>query len=86
MLEYPWNETNITFTWLNCLYNPFKVLQNSPEKTCVGLSCLIKLQALVLDRCFLKNFAKFLITFFFLQNTFSHLNKEVQHWLEEQIS
>ena len=24
MSEYPWNETNITFTWLSYLYNPFK--------------------------------------------------------------
>ena len=24
MLEYPRNETNIEFTWLSSLYNPFK--------------------------------------------------------------
>ena len=24
MWEYPWNEANITFIWLNSLYNPFK--------------------------------------------------------------
>ena len=22
--EYPWNETNVTFTWLSSLYSPFK--------------------------------------------------------------
>ena len=26
MSEYSWNETNITFTWLSSLYNPFKGL------------------------------------------------------------
>ena len=24
MSEYPWHKTNITFTWLSCLYSPFK--------------------------------------------------------------
>ena len=24
MSEYPWNEKNNTFTWLNSLHNPFK--------------------------------------------------------------
>ena len=28
MSEYPWNETDFTFTWLNYLYNPFKILSN----------------------------------------------------------
>ena len=26
MSEYPWNETNVTFTWLSSLYNSFKGL------------------------------------------------------------
>ena len=26
MSEYPWNETNITFSWFSSLYNPFKDL------------------------------------------------------------
>ena len=25
MSEYPWNKKNITFTWLNSPYNPFKL-------------------------------------------------------------
>ena len=29
MSEYPWSEKNNTFTWLSCLYNPFKSMQNT---------------------------------------------------------
>ena len=32
MPKYPWNKTNITFTWPTSLYNAFKVLFNFPGK------------------------------------------------------
>ena len=52
MSMYPWNETNITFTWLSSLYNPFKkaglqwlssnkriiqILSNQPQTACCNM-------------------------------------------------
>ena len=33
MSLYPWNETNVLFTWLSFLYNPFKQIFITMEKS-----------------------------------------------------
>ena len=69
MSEYHWDKTSITFTWLSCLYNPFKdtFFNRSPLVVASGF--------FLLSRSFLhfilkwqdcKNFTKLVPSKFFL--------------------
>ena len=55
MSEYPWNENNVTITWLTSLYNPFRVKAHHDNMSIAATMWFSCFNAVVIDTYVLFN-------------------------------